>query len=124
MVLQAVVLQIRGVAEIIKEVAPYIKSFANAFKEAADFVAPILTQIVNNVKIFVSALQTTFQLFYNWLVGGSLWTDLWNQVLAVASRMIGQLLADLGSKLFSPMQTAFTSAMQQVQNSWTTGSRC
>jgi phage-related protein len=116
-----VVLQIRAVAAIIKEVAPYIKAFAQAFRDAADFVTPILTQIVGAIRSFVADLRVAFQGFYDWLVGGSLWTDLWNQVVMIASRMIGQLLADLGTKLFSPMQAAFTSALQQVQNTWSTG---
>jgi phage-related protein len=116
-----VVLQIRAVAAIIKEVAPYIKAFAQAFRDAADFVTPILTQIVAAIRAFTADLRSAFQAFYNWLVGGSLWTDLWNQVVAITSQMIGQLLADLGSKLFSPMQAAFTSALQQVQSTWSTG---
>jgi phage-related protein len=116
-----VVLQIRAVAAIIKEVAPYIKTFAQAFRDAADFVTPILTQIVGAVRAFTGDLRSVFQSFYNWLVGGSLWTDLWDRVLAIASQMVGQLISDLGSRLFSPMQTAFTNAMQQVQSSWNSG---
>ena len=38
---------------IIKDVAPYIKEFADAFKAAADFIAPILTQIVGAVRTFI-----------------------------------------------------------------------
>lgn len=116
-----VVLQIRGVAAIIKEVAPYIKAFAQAFRDTADFVTPILTQIVAAVHAFAEDLRSVFQAFYNWLVGGSLWTDLWNRVVAITGQMIGQLLADLSMKLFSPMQTAFTNALQQAQSTWSTG---
>jgi phage-related protein len=119
--LMVLVINIRAIAEIIKEVAPYIKAFAQAFRDAADFVTPILTQIVAAIRTFVDDLRVAFQGFYNWLVGGSLWIDLWNQVVMIASRMIGQLLADLSTKLFSPMQAAFTSALQQVQSTWSTG---
>ena len=121
MAISLVVLQIRAVADIIKEVAPYIKAFAQAFRDAADFVTPILTQIVAAIRAFTADLRSAFQAFYDWLVGGSLWTDLWNRVLAIASQMIGQLLADLSTKLFSPMLAAFTNAMQQVQSFWNTG---
>jgi phage-related protein len=119
--LLVLVLNIRAVAEVIKEVSPYIKAFAQAFKDAADFITPILTQIVGAVRAFTDDLRTIFQGFYTWLVGGSLWTDLWDAVLAIAGGKMGQLLTDLGAKLFSPMQTAFTTTLQQLQASWTTG---
>jgi len=119
--LQVIVLQIRGVAEIIKEVAPYIKAFAQGFKEAADFITPILAQMVTAVKEFLGALQTAFQGFYAWLVGGSLWTDLWNQILSIASQMTSQVLSDLGSKLFDPMKTGFATVMQAVEDLWNMG---
>jgi len=119
--LMVLVINIRAIAEIIKEVSPYIKAFAQAFRDAADFVTPILTQVVGAVRTFAEDLRSVFQAFYTWLVGGSLWTDLWNRVLAVTSQMIGQLLADLSMKLFSPMQTAFTNALQQVHSTWSTG---
>jgi phage-related protein len=121
MAISFVVLEIRAVADIIKEVAPYIKAFAQAFRDAADFVTPILTQIVAAIRAFTADLQSVFQAFYDWLVGGSLCTDIWNQVVMIAGRMIGQMLTDLGTKLFSPMQTAFTDALQQVQSTWSTG---
>jgi phage-related protein len=119
--LMVLVINIRAIAEIIKEVAPYIKMFADEFKAAADFITPILTQIVAAVRFFIDALHTIFQDFYNWLVGHSLWTDLWDAVLVIAGQKMGQLLTDLGAKLFSPMQAAFTSALQQLQASWSTG---
>lgn len=117
-VLQIVVLQIRAVAEAIKLVAPYIKAFADAFKMAADVITPILKQIGDDIRTFLDVLKTAFQGFYNWLVGRSLWVDLWNAVLAIASQMIGQLLGNLSSQLFQPMQSAFTSAMQAVGDLW------
>jgi phage-related protein len=116
-----IVLQIRAVADIIKEVAPYIKAFAQGFKDAADFVTPILTQIVGAIRAFTDDLRTIFQAFYTWLVGGSLWMDMWTQMLSIATQMIGQLLGALSSAFFEPMKTAFTNALQAVQNTWQTG---
>jgi phage-related protein len=120
LVIMGVVIQIRAVAEVIKEVAPYIKAFAQGFKDAADFVTPILTQIVGAVRTFVADLHVTFQGFYDWLVGASLWTDLWNRVLTIAGQMIDRLLSDLGSKFFEPMKTAFTMATDAVKRIWDT----
>jgi len=120
MVLQAVVLEIRGVAEIIKEVAPYIKAFAEGFKEAADFIAPILKQIVDAVQWFCDMVKLGFQTLYTWLVGGSLWSDLWDSVINIAGGAIGRLLNDLTRKLFGPMQNAFTTATDAVKETWDT----
>jgi phage-related protein len=119
-VLQAVVLQIRAVAAIIKEVAPYIKAFAQGFKEAADFITPVLKQIVDAVQWFCDMVKLGFQTLYTWLVGGSLWSDLWDSVITIASGAIGQLLNDLTSKLFGPMQNAFTTATDAVKETWDT----
>jgi phage-related protein len=117
-VLGIVVVGIRAIATVIKDVAPYIKAFATAFKDAAEFITPVLVQIKTAVEGFLSALRTAFEGFYNWLIGRSLWIDLWNQVLAVMSQMIGQLLSDLTSKLFMPMQNAFTVATEAVKALW------
>ena len=120
MVLQAVVLEIRGVAEIIKMVAPYIKAFAEGFKEAADFITPVLKQIVDAVQWFCDMVKLGFQTLYTWLVGGSLWSELWDSVITIASGAIGRLLNDLTSKLFGPMQDAFTTATDAVKETWDT----
>lgn len=119
--LQVIVLQIRGVAQIIKEVAPYIKAFATAFKEAADFITPILHQVVEAIQWFCDMVKLGFQTLYTWLVGGSMWQDMWNALLSVASSMIGTLLGDLGSKLFEPLKNTFTGAMQWIEDSWNKG---
>jgi len=118
---QAIAFEIRGFAEIIKAVAPYIKMFAQGFKDAADFIAPILRQMIDAITGFLDALKNAFQGFYNWLVGGSLWMEMWNALLSIASIMIGTLLGDLGTKLFEPMKSAFTGALQWVEDSWSKG---
>jgi phage-related protein len=109
------------VVPAIKEAVPIIKGFADAFKAAADFALPIITQIKDAVVGFINVLKDAFYGFYTWLVGGSLWMDTWNALLSVASSMIGTLLGDLGSKLFEPMKNAFTGALQAVENTWNTG---
>jgi phage-related protein len=120
MILQAVVLQIRAVAAIIKEVAPYIKAFAEGFKEAADFITPILKQVVDAIEWFCGMVKLGFQTLYTWLVGGSLWSDLWDSVINIASGAIGRLLNDLTRKLFGPMENAFTTATDAVKETWDT----
>ena len=120
LVLQAIVIQIRGVAEIIKAVAPYIKAFAQGFKEAADFITPILKQVVEAIEWFCGAVKLGFQTLYTWLVGGSLWSDLWDSVINITSGAIGRLLNDLTCKLFGPMQNAFTTATDAVKETWDT----
>jgi hypothetical protein len=74
-----------------------------------------------DIGAFLEWLQDAFQSFYNWLVGASLWMDMWNQLLSIASQMIGILLGDLGSKFFEPIKAAFTSALQAIENTWNTG---
>ncbi len=120
-VLGIVVIAIRSIAVVIKDVAPYIKAFAQAFKDAAEFTFPILIALRDAIGGFVTWLKDTFQGFYTWLVGGSLWQDMWTQMLTIASQMIGQLLGALSSAFFEPMKTAFTNALQTVQNTWQTG---
>ena len=119
--LKIVVLEIRAVATVIKDVAPYIKQFADAFKAAADFISPILTVMVADIRGFLDALKGVFQDFYNWLIGGSLWSDLWLAVISKTGEAISQLLGDLGSKFFEPMKTAFTNALERVQSAWSKG---
>jgi len=109
------------VVPVIKEAVPVIKGFADAFKAAADFALPIITTIKNAVVGFIDALKDAFYGFYQWLVGGSLWMDMWNALLSVASSMIGTLLGNLGTQFFEPMKGAFTRALQAVENTWNTG---
>jgi hypothetical protein len=106
------------VVPAIKAAVPVIKAFADVFKDAADFALPIITQIKDAVVGFIDALKDAFYGFYTWLVGGSLWQDMWNTLASVASTMIGALLGDLGSKFFEPMKSAFLSATEAVERTW------
>jgi phage-related protein len=111
---------IRAIAFVIKEVAPYIKMLAEAFKAAADFIAPIITTIRETIGGFLSWLTKAFQDFYNFLVGGSLWTDLWNRVVSIAQG-IGSTVGTIISALFSAWQTIFTVGMQTISTILTVG---
>jgi phage-related protein len=116
--IDGVVTVIRGWVELIKAATPLIKTFADDLKTAADAVTPVLKQIHDAVAGFLDGLKTLFQDFSNWLVGASLWTDMWNHMLTIASEMIGQLIGDLGSKLFDPMKNAFTGALDGLKELW------
>ena len=120
LILQAIILPIRGIAEAIKLVIPVIKAFAEGFKIAADFIGPVLDGIAGAIKGFINTIHDAFEGFYTWLVGGSLWMDMWNALASVASTMISALLGDLGSKFFDPMKDAFTGAMRAVEDTWNT----
>jgi len=109
------------VVPAIKEAVPIIRGFAEAFKAAADFALPIITQIKDAVVGFIDALKDAFYGFYQWLVGGSLWMDMWNALVSVASSMIGTLIGNLRTQFFEPMKNAFTGALQAVENIWNTG---
>jgi len=69
---------------MIKAVVPVIKGFADAIKTAADFIVGPINAMKDAIGGFIKFITDAFQGFYNWLVGGSLWMDLWNQVVAVA----------------------------------------
>jgi hypothetical protein len=79
---------IKMVALAIKTAAPYIKMLAEAFKDAAEFITPILVTLRDVIGGFISWLHDTFEAFYNFLVGHSLWQDLWNALADVARGMI------------------------------------
>jgi phage-related protein len=114
----SIVVQIRAVATIIKEVAPYIKAFATGFKEAVDFISPILTQMVADIRTFIDTLKTIFQDFYNWLIGRSLWTDLWSAVQRVTTEAIGQLLSAIRDTFLSTIKTVFETFTQGIETLW------
>jgi phage-related protein len=116
--LEFVVIQIRAVAFIIKEVSPYIKAFAEAFKEAADFITPILTTMVGDIRIFIDALKTIFQDFYNWLIGRSLWRDLWDAMQTFTSEMVSKLLALIRETFLQALRTAFETVTQAIRTVW------
>jgi len=120
-ILEAIVLVIKGLVVVIQVITPVIHLFAQAFKDAADFIVPILTAIRNALGAFFKWITDGFQAFYNWLVGHSLWQDLWDAVLAVTTQAITGILNALTGGLFGKMQVAFTQAITAVKASWSDG---
>lgn len=102
---------IKLVAAAIKFVAPYIKMLAEAFKEAADFIAPILVTIKDAVGGFLSWLHDAFEAFYNFLVGHSLWQDLWNGLVTVV-QSIGPTISGVIQGLFTAWNAIVSGGME------------
>jgi phage-related protein len=111
----------KDISDIMDNIKNNIQIFTDAWQAAENFLKPILTDITTALTDFVTAIEKLFQDFYNWLVGTSLWTDLWNQILDIAGKAITQLLSDLQSNLFDAMQDAFTKALQLLEGLWSTG---
>ena len=118
-ILEAIKLDIQASVEAIRLIIAVVKVFAQGFKEAADFIAPILSQIVSAITGFLSALQTAFQNFYNWLVGASLWQDLWEAVIAVLENAVSRLLSILTEKLVASIMGILTELGGTVRDLWT-----
>jgi len=117
-----IIFNLKGLTAFIKEdVVPTVRAIHEAFEKAAQVIGPPLKTISDAVSGFIKTLTDAFQGFYDWLVGRSLWMDMWNGLLSVAGEIIRKLLGDLGTKLFEPMKGAFTSAMAAVETAWDTG---
>jgi phage-related protein len=110
-----IAINIKGVAAAIKAVVPIIRMIADAFKEAADFLAPIIRSIVDAVAWFFAQLRNAFQGFYDWLVGKSLWTDLWANMQSIAMNAISGLISILMTNLLEPLETAFQNTLGGIQ---------
>jgi phage-related protein len=115
-----IAIEIRGIAAIIKEVAPYIKMFAQAFKDAADFITPILTTMGSDIRTFLDSLEKAFQDFYSWLIGASLWRELWNAMATLTNEMISRLLTAIRDTFLHALQTAFETVTAAIKNAWNT----
>jgi len=109
---------IKSIAFVIREIAPYIKMIAGAMKEAADLIVPPIQAMMKTIGEFIAWLHDTFQGFYNWLVGKSLWQDMWGAVLNVTTQMAGQILSSLSKSLLDPMRNAISSTLQTIKNMW------
>ncbi len=118
--LEALVLSIKGLAELIRLIIPVVKLFAQGFKEAADIITPPLKIIGDGVRAFLALLTDVFQAFYDWLVGHSLWQDLWDKVLSIAST-IGTTLVTVLQTAFLLWQNVFTIGMAVISSILTTG---
>jgi phage-related protein len=105
---------IKLIAAAIKFVAPYIKMLAEAFKVAAEFITPILLTIRDAVGGFLSFLHDAFEGFYNWLVGHSLWQDLWNGLVSVVQN-VGPIIGGIITGLFTLWNSIITGGMEIVK---------
>jgi hypothetical protein len=111
---------IKLIAAAIKFVAPYIKMLAEAFKVAAEFITPILLTIRDGVGGFLSFLHDAFEGFYNFLVGHSLWQDLWNSMVSVVQNF-GSLVGTAITAAFNLWNTIVSGGMMLLQTALTTG---
>ena len=109
---------IKLIALGIKEVAPYIKMIAGALKEAADLIVPPIQTMMKLIGEFIGWLHDTFQGFYNWLVGKSLWQDMWGAVASLTAQMAGQILNNLAKGLLDPMKNAISNTLQTIKSMW------
>jgi len=119
-ILEAIVLVIKGLTVVVQVLTPIIHLIADAFKAAADFLVPILTAIRNAVGGFFDWLMKGFQAFYDWLVGHSLWQDLWNAVLSVVAD-IGGTLKTIFVQAFSLWTDVFNIGTETIKNILVTG---
>ena len=122
-ILSMVAESIKLIALGIKEAAPYIKMAAQAFKDAADFIVPPIQAMMKTIGDFIAWLRDTFQGFYNWLVGKSLWSDMWGAVASLTTQMAGQILGNLTKGLLDPMRNAISSALSAIKSMWDSAMR-
>jgi phage-related protein len=118
-ILEVIVLDIKASIEVIKIVTGAVKLFAQAFKDAADFISPILATISGAIAGFLKTITDAFQAFYVWLVGGSLWQDLWNAVISILQTAVPIILNILSGGLIGPIFDMLSGIGNTVQTLWT-----
>jgi prophage DNA circulation protein len=111
---------IKMVALAIKTAAPYIKMLAEAFKDAAEFITPILVTLRDVIGGFIGWLRDTFDAFYNFLVGHSLWQDLWDGLVSIARRM-GDVLGGVAQGMIDTVKGIFQLGMDAINTILSTG---
>ncbi len=118
-ILEVIKLDIEASIEAIRIVTGAVKLFAQGFKEAADFIAPVLAQMTTAVTGFLTSMQGALQAFYEWFVGGSLWQDLWTAVISILQAAVPVVLSILSEGLLGPVVTMLSGLGSQVQDLWT-----
>ena len=118
-ILEVIKLDIEASTEAIKIAVEAVKLFAQGFKDAADFIAPILAEMTSAVTGFLTSMQGSIQAFYEWFVGGSLWKDLWNAVITILQAALPVVLSILSEGLLGPVITMLSGLGDQVQTLWT-----
>jgi hypothetical protein len=111
---------IKIIATVIRDVAPYIKLLGQAIKECADIIGPPLRAMITDIGEFLTWLHDSFDAFYKWLVGGSLWQDLWDGVVDVV-KGVGPALLVIVQGIFTLIGGAFTLGMGLISGILTTG---
>jgi hypothetical protein len=119
LILEVIKLDIEASVAAIRIIIEVVKTFAQAFKAAADFIAPVLGQIVSAISGFVKAIQDSFNAFYKWFVGGSLWQDLWNAIIKIMQAAVPVILSILSEGLLGPAVKMLSGLGAQVQELWT-----
>jgi hypothetical protein len=117
-VLEAIVTVIKGLADGIRLVTPVIALFAQGFKDLADIIGPAITWIMTTLGAFWKWLTDGFQAFYDWLVGHSLWQDLWNAVLSILDTAITGLVGKVTTGIFDWLKNGFTTVVSDIQGAW------
>ena len=115
----SIAIQIRAVVEVIQFLIPIIREFAEAFKVAADFIAPVLGEIGRFIGDFLKTVHEAFQAFYNWFVGGSMWQELWDKVVSIFEAVVPVILKILSGGLLGPIIGMLSGIGSQVQTLWT-----
>ncbi len=118
-ILELIVLDIKASIEAIQIITAAVKIFAYSFKEAADFISPILALLTSAVAGFLKTIADAFQAFYDWFVGGSLWQDLWNAVIRIMQAAVPVVLSILSEGLLGPAVTILSGLGEKVQALWT-----
>jgi len=119
MILEVIKLDIEASIEAIKLITGAVRLFGQEFKAAADFIAPILTQIIGAIDGFLTTMRGAFQSFYDWFVGGSLWQDLWNAVISIMQAAVPVILNILSGGLLAPILDMLSGIGDQVHTLWT-----
>ena len=119
MILEVIKLDIEASIEAIKLITGAVKMFAQEFKAAADFIAPVLATISSALSGFLGAAKDDLTAFYTWFVGGSMWQDLWNAVISVLQAAVPIILSILSGGLLKPIIDMLSGIGDQVQTLWT-----
>ena len=117
-ILEVIKLDIEASIEAIKLVTGAVRLFAQEFKAAADFIAPVLAQMVSAVTGFLKTMHDSIQAFYMWFVGGSLWQTLWQAVIDIATKAIATLIGIFTTNLVTPITGILTALGATIQTGW------
>ena len=90
----------------------------DAFTFAANEISTPLDTIRKAVESFLGALKADFQGFYDFLVGKSLWPDLWDALIKITQDMSAALLKSITTDFFDALNTDFNSLVTNLTKTW------